>query len=323
MEDEYVEHQLLDFGQKYPTPLECKSRGFPSDFYEHCWDRVTNSFASGSPADHLQTIKTQNQADIKKFQVTRTRDFRVDTSEFDDWELWHSVEYQPVAKVTSFKGPVLGGPADAQSTVSYIPRRYFARCRGRNDFLKHIYFHLNGLFQQIAKSGSIDLTAIAAPPPPPERVPPLSQPVATASGGTDPISDQVHILEQVKEIWKQQETHMVALQEWAVECSRATRVVQCQTADAVFLNGVSALMTVYKAHAALYEILKIPQKKSKGCKEHCSLKITSDSYQVSKYDINSKKRRPNGMIVGPVVTEEESTSGSGTSGVDQYQVFTL
>ena len=121
--------------------------------------------------------------------------------------------------------------------------------------------------EQIAKKGNIDLKTSGPPQPVPLL---LSQP-ERASDATDPSARThdtsspdilEHILQQVNEIWIKQETQKEELVTWAQNCSKATRVLQCQTVDAVFLNGVSALLTVYKAHAALYEILKIPQKKA-------------------------------------------------------------
>ena len=309
-----VSHQLVTFGQKYPPEPEWNNVGFPGEFYDHCWQTVSNNFATGLPSEH--TTGSDGYFDLCS---TPARPSNIQVPDAG-WNLWHAVEYQRVkpggqlVEVTEPGVGVKGKPVVKKGKpTKYIPRRYFARCRGRNDFLANLCVHLDRLFTRIRDSGgpilasdpgplsrttdklpSLDLGAAL------EKVPDDEMAGKTAEEGAT-TDQEKRILSLIGIIWGDQQLAYERIRVWAHGCCVALGVRVCQTMDAVFLNGVSALLTVYKAHAVLYETLLVP---TENFTNHCDLKIQSAEL-VDELDINSRKRRKaclKGGLVGPVIT---------------------
>ena len=305
-------HQLVAFGRKYPDPSEWNNVGFPIPFFEHCWITVSNNFATGIPVEVRLQIRSGTEA-LCNTSLTPSRiQVPVDESKKNpnDWHLWHAVEYQTVGQaMLSLTVGVNGASPDSnpppkRADPEYIPRRWFARCRGRNDFLANVYFHLDGLFRKIRGSdissvsdpGYYNFVKVSLS---------LSKYLPNTDGKTPDTQRQnptapESILTAVGFIWRVQEDQYNAVLKWATKSCLALRILQCQTMDAVFLNGVSALLTVYKAHATLYETIQLPA--DEGFREHCDLKTRLDQAGL---DINdksrSKKRKCDHGLVGPVV----------------------
>ena len=313
-------HQLVAFGQKYPAPQEWNKLGFPIDFFVHCWTTLSHKFANGHPSEHkirdpqgMDLCHTPNTPSNITLPADHGRSWPI-----GDWDLWHLVEYQTVQRSFQTIQTGKGKLGSTRDKPKYHPRRWFARCRGRNDFLANVYHHLNGLFEKIRVGKEPD------PGPDSFEFIPIKLDLTEYLADQKMkgwIPDQEAVLGAIGLLWDKQDKQAEEIQSWASEWCTRLGVRQCQTMDAVFLNGVSALLTVYTSHAVLYEKIEMPT--NEGFRElHCNLKTVQE--QEAHLDIHPRKKLKCNGLVGPVIVRgEDKPSEPYEPDEPELQVFSL
>ena len=295
-------HQLVAFGKKYPASQNWNTVGFPTDFFIHCWVTLSHQFATGIPSEH----KTPNPAssDLCNTPIAPSNITVPPDGPRKDWNTWQSVDYQTVqdgfmnVNVQTGSDTKKGNTAHWDKPSEFIPRRWFARCRGRNDFLANVYHHLNGLFEKVRKGEIIEKgedNKFVFKPISLDLQKYLDDDKKDGTPGRDAILGSIGV------IWADQDKQAEGIQHWASYWCRELGVRQCQTMDAIFLNGVSGLLTVYKAHALLYETLEVPT--TEDFRDRCDLKTVKEQKADGDNELDihipgGKKRKCN---VGPVI----------------------